>query len=137
MARSVGSMNVLLGKCGWLHRRAAPDCTLPCHSRLHPDCTANRCHHRPPDPALQEGPYKKPADAGAAAAAGPQIMGAILVFLPGWDEIVRLKDKLEGSPAFGGSRWGSQGAALIISCLLCAGAVGGALVSSVGRGRVC
>lgn len=31
-------------------------------------------------------------------------MGAILVFLPGWDEIVRLKDKLEGSPAFGSSR---------------------------------
>lgn len=53
---------------------------------------------------MQEGPFKKPADA-AAAAGGPQIMGAILVFLPGWDEIVRLKDKLEGSPAFGSSRW--------------------------------
>ena len=33
-------------------------------------------------------------------------MGAILVFLPGWDEIVRLKDKLEGNPAIGSSRWG-------------------------------
>lgn len=34
----------------------------------------------------------------------PQVMGAILIFLPGWDEIVRLKDKLEGGPVFGGSR---------------------------------
>lgn len=31
-------------------------------------------------------------------------MGAVLIFLPGWDEIVRLKDRLEASPAFGGSR---------------------------------
>ena len=48
-------------------------------------------------------------DAAAAAASGgansgPQVMGAVLIFLPGWDEIVRLKDKLEGNPAFGGSR---------------------------------
>jgi HrpA-like RNA helicase len=31
-------------------------------------------------------------------------MGAVLVFLPGWDEIVRLKDKLEAHAAFGSSR---------------------------------
>ena len=36
-------------------------------------------------------------------------MGAILIFLPGWDEIVRLKEKLESSAAFGGSRWVVQG----------------------------
>ena len=29
------------------------------------------------------------------------MFGAILVFLPGWDEIIRLKDKLENSPIFG------------------------------------
>jgi hypothetical protein len=28
-------------------------------------------------------------------------MGAILVFLPGWDEIMRLKELLESSPHFG------------------------------------
>jgi HrpA-like RNA helicase len=58
----------------------------------------------------QEGVFSRAGgaqDAAAAAAAsggGPQVMGAVLVFLPGWDEIVRLKDKLEGNPAFGGSR---------------------------------
>lgn len=70
-----------------------------CPAHPHPD--------HPTPRALQEGPFKKPADA-AAAAGGPQIMGAILVFLPGWDEIVRLKDKLEGSPAFGSSRWAAS-----------------------------
>ncbi|KAL4422956.1 hypothetical protein ABPG75_009153 [Micractinium tetrahymenae] len=54
----------------------------------------------------EEGPFKKPGDTAAAvAAAGPQILGAILIFLPGWDEIVRLKDRLESSPAFGSSRY--------------------------------
>ena len=41
---------------------------------------------------------------GDTAAAPGSAMGAVLVFLPGWDEIIRLKDKLEQSPLFGGSR---------------------------------
>ena len=52
--------------------------------------------------------YSKPAagkKGGAPVAA--QVMGAVLIFLPGWDEIVRLKDKLEGNPHFGSSRSGS------------------------------
>ncbi|EFN52009.1 hypothetical protein CHLNCDRAFT_139551 [Chlorella variabilis] len=56
--------------------------------------------------ACQEGVFKKTdAEAAAAAAAGPQVLGAVLVFLPGWDEIMRLKEKLESSPAFGSSRY--------------------------------
>lgn len=35
---------------------------------------------------------------------GGSVLGAVLVFLPGWDEIMRLKDRLEASPAFGSSR---------------------------------
>jgi ATP-dependent RNA helicase DHX36 len=36
----------------------------------------------------------------AAAAADPAVpLGAVLIFLPGWDEIVRLKERLERSPA--------------------------------------
>ena len=54
---------------------------------------------------------KTDAEAAAAAAAGPQVLGAVLVFLPGWDEIMRLKEKLESSPAFGSSRWGAWGRA--------------------------
>ena len=34
-----------------------------------------------------------------------QQLGAILVFLPGWDEITRLKERLEANPAFGGGRY--------------------------------
>lgn len=30
----------------------------------------------------------------------PAAKGALLVFLPGWDEIVRLKDQLEGGRDF-------------------------------------
>ena len=60
-------------------------------------------------PHPQEGVFSRAGgaqDAAAAAASGggPLGMGAVLIFLPGWDEIVRLKDKLEGNPAFGGSR---------------------------------
>ncbi|KAL4451226.1 hypothetical protein ABPG77_009298 [Micractinium sp. CCAP 211/92] len=54
----------------------------------------------------QEGPFRKPAGGAAdEAAEGGQALGAVLIFLPGWDEIVRLKDRLEGSPAFGSSRY--------------------------------
>lgn len=44
------------------------------------------------------------ADAPAIGdGAPPDVRGAILVFLPGWDEIMRLKERLEASlPA---SRW--------------------------------
>lgn len=38
--------------------------------------------------------------AAAAAAQTEGSLGAILIFLPGWDEIIRLKDRLEGSPIF-------------------------------------
>lgn len=58
-------------------------------------------------PRLQEGSFKKPAGGAADVAEGGQVLGAILIFLPGWDEIVRLKDRLESSPAFGSSRCGA------------------------------
>lgn len=68
-------------------------------------CTPQAC---PPAPILQEGPFRKPAGGAAdEAAEGGQALGAVLIFLPGWDEIVRLKDRLEGSPAFGSSRCGA------------------------------
>ena len=40
-----------------------------------------------------------------ATSSGPAALGAVLVFLPGWDEIARLKEKLESNPAFGGGRY--------------------------------
>ena len=74
-----------------------------------------RCPRPPllllPGLLLQEGVFDRPGGAQEAAAAaaaasggGPLVMGAVLIFLPGWDEIVRLKDKLEANAAFGGSR---------------------------------
>ena len=40
-----------------------------------------------------------------APSRGPAALGAVLVFLPGWDEIARLKERLEANPAFGGGRY--------------------------------
>jgi ATP-dependent RNA helicase DHX36 len=42
-----------------------------------------------------EGPFA--ASPAASRGAAPDVAGAILVFLPGWDEIMRLKDRLETS----------------------------------------
>eukprot|EP00884_Botryococcus_braunii_P000922 jgi/Botrbrau1/10830/Bobra.0025s0009.1 len=36
---------------------------------------------------------------------GSDNFGAVLVFLPGWDEIIRLKEKLEASPIFSSRRY--------------------------------
>jgi hypothetical protein len=59
----------------------------------------------------EEGPFRREGSAAAAlgvGGGGPAVMGAVLVFLPGWDEIMRLKDRLEASPWFGGSRWAAR-----------------------------
>ncbi|GAB4819950.1 hypothetical protein N2152v2_006996 [Parachlorella kessleri] len=41
----------------------------------------------------------------SGAANGGSVLGAVLVFVPGWDEIMRLKERLEGSAWFGGKRY--------------------------------
>jgi HrpA-like RNA helicase len=49
-----------------------------------------------------EGPFRgAPGGARPQQAAAGEAQGAVLVFLPGWDEIIRLKEALEGSAAFG------------------------------------
>ena len=45
---------------------------------------------------------------GGKTSTGPAALGAVLVFLPGWDEIARLKEKLESNPAFGGGNRGGR-----------------------------
>ncbi len=55
----------------------------------------------------EEGQFRRapaPNGGGGGGAGAGAIMGAVLVFLPGWDEIMRLKDRLEASPCFGSSR---------------------------------
>jgi hypothetical protein len=49
----------------------------------------------------REGAFR---DAPLPAGQAEPPKGAVLVFLPGWDEIARLKDALETSASFGGDR---------------------------------
>ena len=73
-----------------------------------------------------EGPFATPPGGGGGSVGGgvggpggKEALGAVLIFLPGWDEIVRLKDKLEGSRVFGRSdRWvgGGVGAVALRAC---------------------
>ncbi|KAK9835371.1 hypothetical protein WJX81_005267 [Elliptochloris bilobata] len=45
-----------------------------------------------------EGHFARPGEAAPT-------LGAVLIFLPGWDEIMRLKDRLESSDEFGSGRY--------------------------------
>lgn len=54
----------------------------------------------------EEGAFQR--EGSTSSVSGGSVMGAVLVFLPGWDEIMRLKDRLEASHWFGGSRWGGR-----------------------------
>ena len=97
-----------VGARGWARaggHRCPPLCSPPIHERMQVAAAALL--------PLQQQQAQAAAAAVAAASSNGSgegvIMGAILIFLPGWDEIVRLKEKLESSAAFGGSRWVVQG----------------------------
>ena len=47
-----------------------------------------------------EGQFQRRNEVSTRHDADKEILGAILIFLPGWDEIIRLKDKLESSQCF-------------------------------------
>lgn len=51
-----------------------------------------------------EGKFGRVSMAEGEAAAAPPPGGAVLVFLPGWDEIMRLRESLESHPTFPASR---------------------------------
>ena len=52
-----------------------------------------------------EGRFAAGGADGAGGGGASAFLGAVLVFLPGWDEIARLKDRLDASPSFGGGRY--------------------------------